>query len=187
MSDERCCANCSRWERSALEWEHRGWHRGLYCRVVEDAKEEEAGRESRAREYEEIHGEKLEPEVQSMNQASCLGLGWGNWGACNQDFGRGKALLCWDERRGYHAPLCRYLLTAHDHYCREWELLVDLNKMPKVAPSEDGSQESFQCPACGVVMTLLLHVHLPTKQEYWKGQCDSCGTRWVRQGADIEV
>ena len=97
MTDERCCANCARWQRSTEEWEHSQWNRWLYRRVIQDAKDDEERWERLAKEYEERHGEKL--EERSLHQASCLRLGWGNWGWCAASCERGKALLCWDERR----------------------------------------------------------------------------------------
>ena len=116
---QRSCANCGWWDRSSEEWEHHQWRKYLYHEVMEDFERDEAQRKVAEKEL----GRKL--TGCSMLQASCLGLGWGNWGCCCRDFGRGKAILCWDEKRGHRAPLHKHLVTAHDFCCAEWGMIVE--------------------------------------------------------------
>lgn len=113
----KCCANCTAWERSSEEWEHARWRSHLYQQIIADFKDDKERWEAWAKEKKEKGGEL---KGRSMLQASCLGLGWGKWGCCNWNFGRGKAILCWDEKRGYQAPLYKHLITAHDFCCSEW-------------------------------------------------------------------
>ena len=125
MADaKRCCANCGGWDRSSEEWEHATWRGSLYRRIVEDI-------EFDARQKKDWKEERGEPIGHSMRETSCLGLGWGNWGCCCWDFGRGKAILCWDEKRGYAAPLYRHLVTAQDFCCTEWMLKVEKEPCPE--------------------------------------------------------
>jgi len=116
MTDvERCCANCAWWDRSSEEWKHKRWRDYLYREVIQDFEGDEVNRRQAER-------ERGEPMGRSLLQASCLGLGWGKWGCCVRDFDRGKAILCWDEKRGHNAPLHKHLVTAHDFCCSEWGL-----------------------------------------------------------------
>lgn len=113
---ERCCANCAAWDRSSEEWEHKQWRDYVYRRVIEDIEHDKVQKEA----WPDRWKRDGKPIGRTMREASCLGLGWGKWGVCCRDFGRGKLILCWDEKRGYNAPLYRYLVTAHDFGCLEW-------------------------------------------------------------------
>ena len=174
---KRCCGNCGGWDRSSEEWEHTQWKDYLYRRVVEDFDHDKERWKKWQKEREES-GRPL--NGCSMLQASCLGLGWGNWGCCNQDFGRGKAILCWDEKRGYRAPLYKHLITAHNFCCTEWRLKVE--REPTISPSPvlEKATEVMQCPRCEYKVTLYLQQYAPTGQEYWEGECKGCAVKWTR-------
>jgi hypothetical protein len=171
---ERSCANCGGWDRSSEEWEHTQWKDHLYRQVIEDIEHDEAQRET----VMEERGGKLTGG--SMPQASCLGLGWGKWGCCNWNFGRGKVILCWDEKRGHDAPLYRHLVTAHDFCCIEWQLKVERGPTINRSLVLEEATEIMRCPGCEGEIILYLQRHMATGQEYWKGECKSCKVQWVR-------
>lgn len=171
---KRCCANCGAWDRSSEEWEHTQWKTQLYKRIMEDQESDE----KQQRETEWERGRKL--KGRSMLQASCLGLGWGQWGVCNLAFGRGKAILCWDEKRGYHAPLYEHLVTAHDFCCSEWTLPVEREPTLSFSPILEEVTETIKCPGCGDGVTLHLQRYEPTGQEYSNGECKNCKVLWTR-------
>jgi len=141
---------------------------------MEDLERDEAQREAGEQELER----KLQGPT--MLQASCLGLGLGKWGSCNWCFGRGKAILCWDEKRGHKAPLYRYLVTAHDFCCSEWRLNPEREPTINLLPGVPEATETMNCPTCGSTVTLYLQRDEPTGQEYWEGACKNCQAKWTR-------
>ena len=174
---ERCCANCGGWDQSSEEWEHTSWKDSLYQRVIEDFACDEERWEKWKKEREEA-GNPL--SGRSIQQASCLGLGWGKWGSCNWNYGRGKAILCWDEKRGYHAPLYKYLVSAHDFGCTEWRLKIEREPTLSFSPVLEEATEVVKCLGCGGEITLYMQRYDPTGQEYWEGECKDCEVKWVR-------